>query len=609
MSDQNPLNQHQQQSSDFKMEAATEALFLDDSSNSLMTDLNELIKRDPVFSDTLNTKDLGQGFIMNNVSNSGVPIPQMDNNRQSVDLSALSGPTTNASSFGQQPFGSSLGSNPALSPLNASSPSMFTPTPLATVNEITTDISMGQDQQIKTESNDLFDLNNSEMQISSDLKFEDFDVFTNSTSKDVSLGAAFPSSSSGMKLTSTVNSIPMNTTVTHNVVNPQLVTQQQPGIIQQPNLILVQQPVSLPTTVVQSAACSGLFQTEEMLFNTSSVALGSGGATFGTKDMLSSSVPANNASIFNNSPLSDILNDLSTPSGSQQQQQTLVQLQQPQRSPTVSPNLPSHSPSHAGPDRHHSTLHKLLARKDPVSRPSPVRSPEGRNLKTLERMRNSLSASHSGIPSQLSKSAPSNPGPQPVAGTSGGGVWTRREPRQHISSVCSVNDSSIADEVNEALNGLSPTDLPDIESDDEEDITADKDSDDGKFAIEQLNDKTENANQTLNLMIQMIVMMTRMCCQLQKDLQVERRKDSSGSTMSRPKDPKDKRSWWRPRSMIPMCTTTLSTPCSAAMSSYKASSTGKDNVSLWSWPDIDVYNSVAKLAVVMATIWLPILRN
>ena len=51
-------------------------------------------------------------------------------------------------------------------------------------------------------------------------------------------------------------------------------------------------------------------------------------------------------------------------------------------------------------------------------------------------------------------------------------VWARREPRQHISSVCSVGDSSIADEVNDVLSGLSPNDdLQDIPSDDEDDLT------------------------------------------------------------------------------------------------------------------------------------------
>ena len=52
-------------------------------------------------------------------------------------------------------------------------------------------------------------------------------------------------------------------------------------------------------------------------------------------------------------------------------------------------------------------------------------------------------------------------------------MWSRREPRQHISSVCSVGEaSSIADEVNDVLSGLSPNDdLQDIPSDDEDDLT------------------------------------------------------------------------------------------------------------------------------------------
>ena len=64
-------------------------------------------------------------------------------------------------------------------------------------------------------------------------------------------------------------------------------------------------------------------------------------------------------------------------------------------------------------------------------------------------------------------------------------MWARREPRQHISSVCSVGESSsIADEVNDLLSGLSPNDdLQDIPSDDEDDLTGNyaeyKESSDG----------------------------------------------------------------------------------------------------------------------------------
>ena len=79
----------------------------------------------------------------------------------------------------------------------------------------------------------------------------------------------------------------------------------------------------------------------------------------GSKDLLSSSVPATLLTTTGVSPLSDILTDLSSPSTSQ-------------------------SPSQAGPQRH-STLHKLLMRKE-VMRPIPqARSPDSR--KTLDRMK------------------------------------------------------------------------------------------------------------------------------------------------------------------------------------------------------------------------------
>jgi hypothetical protein len=62
-------------------------------------------------------------------------------------------------------------------------------------------------------------------------------------------------------------------------------------------------------------------------------------------------------------------------------------------------------------------------------------------------------------------------------------VWSRREPRQHISSVCSVgNESSIADEVSDVLSGISPNELPDIESDDEEDLSGAQESSQEDFS-------------------------------------------------------------------------------------------------------------------------------
>jgi len=172
---------------------------------------------------------------------------------------------------------------------------------------------------------------------------------------------------------------------------------------------------------------------------------------------------------YNISPLSDILTDLSSNSGSTPNQ-------------SLSPNLPSNSPSQAGPTRT-STLHKLLMRKDQArqtGRPSPVRSPDGsiaRPTKTLEVIRNSLSSSSTLLSQQqLSTSAPVNHSymSEAAAAASGSGhprIWARREPRPHISSVCSVGEregSTITDEVNEVLGKMDPNDLQDIVSDDED---------------------------------------------------------------------------------------------------------------------------------------------
>jgi hypothetical protein len=202
------------------------------------------------------------------------------------------------------------------------------------------------------------------------------------------------------------------------------------------------------------------------------------GTTNPWSSALSSSVPtAENSqssvtTSYNISPLSDILTDLSSTAST---------------ASGVSPNLPSNSPSQAGPTRH-STLHKLLMRKDPVmpGRPSPVRSPDGlimRPTRTLEVMRNSLSASNPLISQQgqLSTSAPVQSYMSETSGQTR--IWSRREPRQHISSVCSVGEaSSLADEVNAALSGMDPNDLQDIASDDEDDID---EADEGQNALQE----------------------------------------------------------------------------------------------------------------------------
>lgn len=173
----------------------------------------------------------------------------------------------------------------------------------------------------------------------------------------------------------------------------------------------------------------------------SSSSLGVGGS----KDLLSSSVPATLLS-SSVSPLSDILTDLSSPS-----------------------NAPAQSPSQAGPQRH-STLHKLLMRKETMRPVPPARSPDSR--KTLDRIKTSLSSSNPLLNQQaspLSKSAPTSDSLLMER------IWKRREPRTHFTSVCSVGESSVTDEVNDILEEMSPTNLQDIVSDDE-DLEEDEES-------------------------------------------------------------------------------------------------------------------------------------
>jgi len=119
-------------------------------------------------------------------------------------------------------------------------------------------------------------------------------------------------------------------------------------------------PVTATTatvTVPQTLKNMNFWQIDDFAWgHTASTATMDVGAS---KDLLSSSVPATLLTTTGVSPLSDILTDLSSPATSQ-------------------------SPSQAGPQRH-STLHKLLMRKE-VMRPVPqARSPDSR--KTLDRMK------------------------------------------------------------------------------------------------------------------------------------------------------------------------------------------------------------------------------
>ena len=137
--------------------------------------------------------------------------------------------------------------------------------------------------------------------------------------------------------------------------------------------------------------------------------------------------------------------------------------------PSTVPVAPAVSPP--------SALHSLLMRKGPEV-PDPIRSRSNSNQfksakrPIVNRQRNSLSLSNPLLVSQLSKSAP-------VKNPTLDMIWNRREPRPHMNSMCSnAGESSIADEVSEVLNSLSPSELNDIDSEDEDNTNNEADTDD-----------------------------------------------------------------------------------------------------------------------------------
>merc|ERR1719245_1917145 len=142
------------------------------------------------------------------------------------------------------------------------------------------------------------------------------------------------------------------------------------------------------------------------------------------------------------------------------------------------------NPGAVSPSTSSSTaLHDLLMRKGPEV-PDPIRSRSNSNQfksakrPIVNRQRNSLSLSNPLLVSQLSKSAP-------VKNPTLDMIWNRREPRPHMNSICSVNgDNSLADEVSDVLNSLSPSELNDIDSEDE-DLTNQEGESDDDLKIEE----------------------------------------------------------------------------------------------------------------------------
>jgi len=203
---------------------------------------------------------------------------------------------------------------------------------------------------------------------------------------------------------------------------------------------------------------------------------GSGMFQWGRESHLSSSVPV--SVISNTSEFQDLSNMSNggpaiSPSRltlSPSMLSALSPSKQEASSPSQASNLsPSSQPlsPHQGSSVNASSLHELLMRQDP-SIPDPIRPRSNSNqFKSAkrpisQRQRNSLSISSPLVASQLSKSAPVKTLPIEQM------IWSRRDPRPHMNSVCSnAGDSSIADEVSEIMNSLSPSELNDIDSEEE----------------------------------------------------------------------------------------------------------------------------------------------
>ena len=101
-----------------------------------------------------------------------------------------------------------------------------------------------------------------------------------------------------------------------------------------------------------------------------------------------------------------------------------------------------------------------------------------------------------------------------------------------MNSICSVGgDSSIADEVSDVLNSLSPSELNDIDSEDEEDTTKDYDSD------EDLQVANMMKKMKISCWMSIFHNLSRLT-RKKPGVLAQRRRGTSGSTMSRLRGPR-----------------------------------------------------------------------
>lgn len=297
--------------------------FLSGDANSLIVDLNDLLKRDPTLSslsdDTL-AVDIDTNFdFMNNGSTSGtggMEIPAK------ASISSLLVPNN--------------------SPATWVSPSMAIP-PNATVIKTSPTLTNGHPNfhTLQPQQPTLAALNSADsgikMEASDELDLDVDDIgnyFMKNSSPNVTLGVG-PKPSSATVVSSQVAAATQ--IKTNSGFTPHFWTLPEDSNSSGVNNPWSSLSSSVPTSITVGAGIPS-----------PNAVSASGGAVV-------------NSNSYNISPLSDILTDLSSNSGSTPNQ-------------SLSPNLPSNSPSQAGPTRS-STLHKLLMRKDQArqtGRPSPV---------------------------------------------------------------------------------------------------------------------------------------------------------------------------------------------------------------------------------------------
>jgi len=453
--------------------------------NSIMLDLTAMLRRDPTLSSLNPPARSQQQVVQGVVANPGVPIPkrsqQVSNNllHQSVgdyiELEDMSAPNTMtpsmSSSFGAFGAGSStLGSSYGASPLAPTSPSLWEPVP-----------------QVKKEV--LL------------VKQEDLDQMSQGPGLCLSGGQISPQESQQQMYTTLQNAGP---TLAQLNSPPNEEHAFLRGISELSDLnvdldvlmssdILPQSLYQLPSGAVKVETTTSRYNdqdlTQQIMRGTSAATLSSSSSvpsnmmSHGMADLhvhdlsnLSNGGPAlspNHLTLSPNSRLS-----LSPNPG---QSGTNIQIMSPvpQNRASIIKTTPSTQATISKSATAHSTLHELLMRKEPAVH-DPIRSRSNSNqfkaakTRIAPRQRSSLSASNPLLASQLSKSAPINCAPIERM------IWSRREARPHINSVNSVagDTASIADEVQEALSSLSPSELNDIDSEIEDEGEQSGDSDD-----------------------------------------------------------------------------------------------------------------------------------